>query len=68
MTTHHLPSDSVEATTSSVTTWPTRVPGDPSRWLEGGDPPEVCPVHEYLLEDGYCEVCATTGRPEKSVR
>lgn len=48
--------------------WPTRVIGDPARWTVGGELAEECPVHEYLLDDGYCDRCVASDRPEKSVR
>lgn len=62
-------SQDVDGSETSVPTygidWPTRVIGDPGRWLEAGEYPEVCPSHDYLLSEGCCDLCATGVPPEK---
>jgi hypothetical protein len=67
VSTQHLESEPSQAPTSSVLSWPTRVAGDPTTWMRGDVYAEVCPVHEHLLHDGYCEKCAAPGGTEMSL-
>lgn len=60
MSTHHLPSEAETPSTSSVTRWATRMPGNRNRWvLDVGteEPALICPLHDADLFDGYCEAC-----------